>query len=91
MALQGEVKKGVIPMADKAIMALLGFIAALIVALKPILDLNTNITELKVSIDAFKSSVDRLDKRITDHGKELDNLKSQVIDHEARIKNLEKE
>jgi cell division protein FtsL len=77
-------------MTDKMIMALLGFVAALIVALKPILDLNTNITELKVSIDAFKSSVDRLDKRITDHGKELDSLKTQVVDHEARLKILEK-
>ena len=77
-------------MTDKMIMALLGFIAALIVALKPILDLNTNITELKVSIDAFKSSVDRLDKRITDHGKELDSLKTQVVNHEARLKILEK-
>lgn len=78
-------------MTDKMIMALLGFVAALIVALKPILDLNTNITELKVSIDAFKSSVDRLDKRITDHAKELDSLKTQVVDHEARLKILEKE
>lgn len=77
-------------MTDKMIMALLGFVAALIVALKPILDLNTNITELKVSIDAFKSSVDRLDKRITDHAKELDSLKTQVVDHEARLKILEK-
>ena len=41
-------------MTDKMIMALLGFIAALLVALKPILDLNTNITELKVSIDAVE-------------------------------------
>ena len=78
-------------MTDKIIIAFLAFIGALIVALKPILDLNTNITELKVSIDNFKVSVDRLDKRITDHGKELDNLKSQIVDHEARIKNLEKE
>lgn len=77
-------------MADKMIMAFLGFIAALIVALKPILDLNTNITELKVSIDEFKLSIDRLDKRITDHGKELDSLKSQVVNHEVRITALEK-
>ena len=72
------------------IIAILGFIGALIVALKPILDLNTNITELKVSIDSFKESVDKLDKRITDHGKELEELKNQVVNHEVRIKNLEK-
>jgi len=75
---------------DNMIIAILGFIGALIVALKPILDLNTNITELKVSIDSFKESVDKLDKRITDHGKELEELKNQVVNHEVRIKNLEK-
>lgn len=77
-------------MTDKMILALLGFIGALLVVLKPFLDLNTNITELKVSIDAFKSSVDKLDSRITEHGKEIEKIKEQVVDHEARIKNLER-
>ena len=77
-------------MTDKMILALLGFIGALIVALKPILDLNTNITELKVSIDNFKASVDRLDNRITEHGKEIDKIKETVIDHETRLKALER-
>lgn len=77
-------------MTDKMILALLGFIGALFVALKPILDLNTNITELKTSIDNFKASVDKLDSRITEHGKEIDKIREQVVDHEARIKNLEK-
>jgi peptidoglycan hydrolase CwlO-like protein len=77
-------------MTDKMILTLLGFIGALLVVLKPFLDLNTNITELKVSIDAFKSSVDKLDSRITEHGKEIDKIKEQVVDHEARIKNLER-
>lgn len=77
-------------MTDNVIMVILGFIGALLVALKPILDLNTNITELKVSIDAFKSSVDKLDSRITEHGKEIDKIKEQVVDHEARLKNLER-
>jgi uncharacterized coiled-coil DUF342 family protein len=77
-------------MTDKMIMALLGFIAALLVAIKPILDLNTNITELKVSIDQFRDSVNKLDSRITEHGKEIDKIKETVVDHEARIKNLEK-
>lgn len=77
-------------MEDNVIMALLGFIAALAVVIKPILNLNTNITELKISIDAFKASVDKLDNRITEHGKEIDRLRDQVVDHEARIKNLER-
>ena len=77
-------------MTDKMIVAVLGLIGALIVVLKPIFDLNTNITELKVSIDAFKESVDKLDNRITEHGKEIDKLKESVANHEARITNLER-
>ena len=77
-------------MSDSMIMALLGFAGAILVVLKPILNLNANITELKVSIDAFKESVDKLDSRITEHGKEIDKLKEQVVDHEARLKNLER-
>lgn len=77
-------------MTDGMIVALLAFVGALIVVLKPIFDLNTNITELKVSIDNFKGSVDKLDGRITEHGKEIDKLKEQVVDHEARLKQLER-
>ena len=77
-------------MTDNVIMVILGFIGALIVAIKPILDLNTNITELKVSIDQFRDSVNKLDNRITEHGKEIDKIKETVVDHEARIKNLER-
>lgn len=73
-------------MTDNVIMVILGFIGALLVAIKPILDLNTNITELKVSIDQFRDSVNKLDSRITEHGKEIDKIKETVVDHEARIK-----
>lgn len=76
-------------MTDNVIMVILGFIGALLVALKPILDLNTNITELKTSIDNFKESVDKLDSRITKHGEEIDKLKETVATHEIRIHNLE--
>ena len=77
-------------MPDSMIIAALGVIGALIVALKPILDLNTNITELKASIDSFKQSVDKLDSRITKHGEEIDKLKETVAEHGVRIENLEK-
>lgn len=77
-------------MPDNMIIALLGFVGALIVALKPILDLNTNIAELKTSIDNFKASVDKLDSRITKHGEEIDKLKEMVATHEVRLNNLEK-
>ena len=75
---------------DGMIMAALGFVGALLVVLKPILNLNTNITELKVSIDAFKETVNKLDERITKHGEEIDRVKETLVNHEARISNLEK-
>ena len=77
-------------MTDQLIMAALGFVGALLVVLKPILNLNTNITELKMSIDAFKETVSKLDDRITKHGEEIDDMKAQLVNHEARISNLEK-
>ena len=77
-------------MTDNVIMVILGFIGALLVAIKPILDLNTNITELKVSIDQFRDSVNKLDSRITKHGEEIDKLKETVAEHGVRIENLEK-
>lgn len=76
-------------MTDNAIMALLGFAAALLVVLKPILNLNTSITELKISIDQFRDSVNKLDSRITEHGKEIDAMRITLADHEARIHGLE--
>lgn len=75
---------------DGIIVAVFSFVGAMIVVLKPILNLNTSITELKVSIDAFKNTVGKLDDRITKHGEEIDDMKAQLVDHEARIKNLEK-
>lgn len=75
---------------DGIIVAVFSFVGAMIVVLKPILNLNTSITELKVSIDAFKNTVSKLDDRITKHGEEIDDMKAQLVDHEARIKNLEK-
>ena len=77
-------------MKDEMIMALLAFLGAALVILKPILNLNTSITELKASIDQFKEAVNKLDSRITEHGKEIDKIRDQVVNHEARITNLEK-
>lgn len=77
-------------MSDGAIMALLGFAGALLVVLKPILNLNASITELKVSIDQFRESVNKLDARITEHGREIDKLRDKITEHEVRIDALEK-
>lgn len=78
-------------MTDEMIMALLAFIGAALVVLKPILNLNTSITELKTSIDQFRDTVNDLKASLNEQGKEIDKILDQVVDHEARIKNLEKE
>ena len=83
-------KSEVRELTDQLIMAALGFVGALLVVLKPILNLNTNITELKMSIDAFKETVSKLDDRITKHGEEIDDMKETLVNHEVRISNLEK-
>lgn len=77
-------------MSDTLIMAFLGFAGALLVVLKPILNLNTSITELKASIDQFKASVDKLDARITEHGREIDKIRESIVNHETRLEALEK-
>ena len=77
-------------MKDEMIMALLAFLGAALVILKPILNLNASITELKVSIDQFRDTVNDLKASLNEQGKEIDKIRDQVVDHEARIKNLEK-
>lgn len=68
----------------------LGFIGALAVVVKPIINLNTNITELTASVNQLKEVLDELKGRVSDHGKEIDSLQKTVTDHEARIKILER-
>lgn len=77
-------------MQDGMIIAVGSFIVMAIAVIKPIINLNTNITELKSSIDSFKEAVIELKSRITEHGKELDKIREKLADHEARIINLEK-
>lgn len=69
----------------------LGFIAALAVVVRPLIALNQNITELKMSIDQLKEVLAEVKERVAAHGKEIDNLQMEVADHETRIKILEKD
>ena len=81
-------------MNDNMIVAALGFLGALIVVMAPVIRLNGHITELTVLFRELKALVeektDSLDKRVTEHGKEIDELKVTQAKHEVRIKNLEK-
>lgn len=67
-------------------LALIGMLAGVV---KPIITLNTNITELKGSIDALKDIIQDLKDRVTTHGQEIDDIKVTLADHEARIHHLE--
>lgn len=80
-------------MSDGNIMLLLGFVAAILVVMAPVIRLNGKITELTVLISELKGVVkdktDTLDKRVTEHGKEIDELKVKQARHEERINKLE--
>lgn len=81
-------------MNDNMIVAAIGFLGALIVVMAPVIRLNGHITELTVLFRELKALVeektDSLDRRVTQHGKELDDLKVTQAKHEERIKNLER-
>lgn len=81
-------------MTDNMIVAALGFLGALIVVMAPVIRLNGNITELNVLFKELKALVEEkttsLDKRVTEHGKQIDDLKVTQAKHEERLKQLEK-
>ena len=81
-------------MNDNMIIAALSFLGALIVVMAPVIRLNGHITELTVLFRELKALVeektDSLDKRVTEHGKQIDDLKVTQAKHEERIKQLEK-
>ena len=81
-------------MNDSTIMAGLGLIVTLIAIVTPIVKLNANIVKLTTIVEQLEKIVndktDELDRRVTEHGKEIDELKIQHTDHEVRIKQLEK-
>lgn len=68
----------------------LGFIAALAVVIRPIIALNQNITALTLSVNQLKEVLGELKERVTNHGHEIDEIRTELADHEARIKALEK-
>ena len=70
-------------MSDQTLITLGGFLVALIAIMAPIVKLNGNITELNVLFRELKSLVedktDNLDKRVTEHGKEIDDIRIKQI------------
>ena len=64
-------------------------IGLLAVVVKPIINLNTNITTLTASVNALKEVIDKLETRVTAHGDEIDDMNKTLSNHEARIGILE--
>lgn len=81
-------------MNDNMIVAAVSFIGALLVIMLPVIRLNSHITELTVLFSELKTltkeKTETLDKRVTEHGKEIDDLRLTQTKHEERIKQLEK-
>ncbi len=76
-------------MTYEIVIGALGFIVALIAVVKPIMDLNTNITALNISLRNLEGVLKEIKDRVDHHGDEIDSINIKVTDHEARIKNLE--
>ena len=68
----------------------LGLIAALAVVIKPLFTLNQSITALTLSVNQLREVLGELKERVTNHGREIDDIKTGLADHEARIRTLEK-
>ena len=67
-------------------LTLIGLLAGIIT---PIIKLNTNITALTMSVDQLREILAELKERVTTHGKEIDEIRTELADHEARIRILE--
>ena len=78
-------------MTYEILIGLLGFIGALIVVVRPLINLNSSITALTLSVNQLKDILDELKDRVTKHGDEIDAIQKDVANHEARIQILEKE
>ena len=76
-------------MTYEIIIGALGFISALAVVIRPLIALNSNITALTLSVNQLKEVLNELKTRVSDHGKEIDDIQVKVADHDARIHALE--
>lgn len=68
----------------------LGLIGLLAGVVKPLINLNQNITTLTMSVNQLKDILSELKERVTAHGREIDEMREELADHEARIRTLEK-
>ena len=77
-------------MSYEIILGILSLIALLMGVVKPLFELNKNITILTESVNQLKSVLDELKERVKTHGSEIDKINVQLENHEVRIGKLEK-
>ena len=75
---------------DTLIMGALAFLGALIVVIRPIINLNTSIVELNATLKEFKNNHEKLETRVTKHGEKIDDLEKVTTAHDVRITAMEK-
>ena len=82
-------------MSDQMIVAAIGVLGGLIALITPIIRLNSNITRLTTVVERLealvKEKTDKLDERVTQHGKEIDDLRIRQAEHDTRLRQLEHE
>ena len=77
-------------MTYELLVALLTLVALCIGIIKPLFDLNKNITILTESVKQLQKTLDELESRVGKHGAKLDEVDRKLENHEVRISNLEK-
>lgn len=77
-------------MSYELIVAALTLFALIGGVVKPLFDLNKNITILTESVNQLQKTLDELQSRVGAHGTEIDKINVTLENHEVRIKTLEK-
>ncbi len=72
------------------LVAVSSFAAVIIKITRPINELNLSIVRLRDSIDRLLDNDRKQDGRISEHGKQIDELCIRIENHGERLKNLER-
>lgn len=72
------------------ILALVVVVGLIVSIVTPILRLNTNIVKLNDSITMLIKDDERQNRRIEQHGKEIDDLKIKTAKHDVEIEDLKR-
>lgn len=75
---------GLLIVAIGTLLGIASVIAALII--KPLINLNSNITKLNTSVNGLNNSVNTINTRLAKHGEEIDELQRESLQHDAELK-----